>query len=168
MMGLVEQIAEKALEIGLPRSAYGRGKARRYELVFREGVDAMRKAFHLIPELRKTALTNRLPSADSIAELKQLASGTLLKGMERRQATERGEIFVNPWRKSLGQLTGEFLDLLVDEVYLNRARGSFAHFLRLENSLADGVYYYTDRNLSRLWDEYTKQKAARKSEEAVE
>jgi hypothetical protein len=40
--------------------------------------------------------------------------------------------------------------------------------LRLENSLADGVYYYTDRNLSRLWDEYTKQKAARKSEEAVE
>ena len=170
LMGLVEQIAEKSLEIGLPfrpRPGQRRGTARRYELVFREGMDAMRKAFNLIPELRETALTGRPPSADSIAELKRLASGTLLKGMKRRQATKRGEIFVNPWRKDLGQLTGEFLDLLVDEVYLNRAGGSFARFLRLENSLADGVYYYTDRNLSRLWDEYNKQKAARKSEEAV-
>jgi hypothetical protein len=167
LMGLVEQIAEKALAIGLPRGTYGRGKARRYELVFREGVDAMRKAFDLVPELRETALTGRPPSADSIAELKRLASGTLLKGMERRQTSRRGEIFVNPWRKDLGQLTGELLDLLVDEVYLKRARGSFARFLRLENSLADGIYYYTDRNLSRLWDEYTRRKAAREAEEAV-
>jgi len=171
LMGLVEQIAEKALEIGLPfrpRAGQRRGTARRYELVFREGVGAMRKAFNLIPELRETALTGRPPSADSIAELKRLASGTLLKGMNRRQGTKRGEVFVNPWRKDLGELTGEFLDLLVDEVYLNRARGSFARFLRLENSLADGVYYCTDRSLSRLWDKYKQQKAARKSEEAAE
>jgi hypothetical protein len=64
----------------------------------------------------------------------------------------------------LSQLTGELIDLLVDEVFLNRAGGSFARFLRLENSLADGIYYYTDQNLSRLWEEYNQQKAARQAE----
>jgi len=159
LMGLVEQIAEKSLEIGLPRGAYGRGKTRRYELVFREAMDAMRKAFNLIPELRRTALIGRPPSADSIAELKRLAAGTLLKAMERRQIAGRGEILVNPWRQDLGQLTGEFLDLLVDEVFLRRAGGSFARFLRLENSLADGVYYYTDRVIRQKWEEYQAAKA---------
>jgi adenylosuccinate lyase len=36
----------------------------------------------------------------------------------------------------------------------------------LENSLADGIYYYTDRNLSRLWSEHKQQKAARQAEAA--
>ena len=49
----------------------------------------------------------------------------------------------------------------MDDLYLSRSRGSFARFLRLENALADGIYYYTDRNLSRLWSEYKQQKAAR-------
>lgn len=160
LMGLVERIAENSLEIGLPLRKGRRGTAHRYELVFREGVDAMRKAFNVIPELRETALTGRPPSADSVAELKRLASGTLLKAMPRK----RGEIFVNPMRKDVGQLTGEFLDVLVDEIYLGRAKGSFARFLRLENSLADGVYYYTDRHLSEKWEEYNAAKAAREAE----
>ena len=166
LMGLVEQITEKSLQMGLPMGAYGRGKARRYELVFRKGVDAMRKAFNLIPELRETALTGKPPSAEAVGELKRLAAGTLLKAMERRQATERGEIFVNPWRMNLGQLTGEMVNILVDQVFLGRAGGSFARFLRLENSLADGVYYYTDRHLSEKWDEYRVAKAEREAEAA--
>jgi len=161
LMDLVERIAHKSLEIALPFGTTGRGKARRYELVFREGVAAMRKAQKMIPEMREAAIGGRRPSDQSIAELKRLTAGTLLKGLERRQGSGRGEIRVRPWGEELGRLVGEFVDLLVDDLYLGRAGGSFARFLRLENALADGIYYYTDRNLSRLWSEYKQQKAAR-------
>ena len=123
----------------------------------------MRKAQKVIPEMREAALTGHRPSPDSIAELKSLTSGTLLKGLERRQESKRGEIFVRAWGEELGRLVGEFVDILVDDLYLGRAGGNFARFVRLENSLADGIYYYTDRNLSRLWSEYNQQKAARQA-----
>lgn len=161
LMDLVEKIAQKSLEIALPFGTTGRGKARRYELIFREGIAAMRKAQKMIPEMRKAAVGRRQPSAQSIAELKRLAAGTLLKGLERRQESKRGEILVRAWGDELGRLVGEFIDILVDDLYLGRAGGSLARFLRLENALADGIYYYTDRNLSRLWSEYKQQKAAR-------
>ena len=169
LMDLVEKIAQKSLEIalpsGLPFGATGRGKARRYELVFREAVSAMRKAQQMIPEMREAALGRQRPSEQSIAELKRLTAGTLLKGLERRQESRRGEIFVRARGEELGRLVGEFVDIIVDELYLGRAGGSFARFLRLENSVADGIYYYTDRNLPRLWDEYKQQKAAQAEED---
>ena len=87
----------------------------------------------------------------------------MLKGLERRQDSERGEIVVRAWGANLGRLVGEFVDILVDELYLGRAGGSFARFLRLENALADGIYYYTDRNLSRLWDDYKREREAQKA-----
>jgi hypothetical protein len=163
LMDLVEKVAQKSLEIALPRGMSGRGKARRYELVFREGVGAMRKAQKVIPEMRQAALTGKRPAQESVSELKRLAAGTLLKGLERRKESKRGEIFVHAWGAELSRLVGEFIDILVDDLYLGRAGGSFARFVRLENSLADGIYYYTDRNLSRLWSEYQQQKAARQA-----
>lgn len=162
-MDLVEHIASKSLEIALPLGTVGRGKARRYELIFREGVSAMRKAQQIIPEMREAALGTKTPSLEAVAELKGLAAGTLLKGLERRQENKRGEIVVHAWGANLGRLVGEFIDILVDELYLGRADGSFARFLRLENSLADGIYYYTDRNLSRLWDDYRRERETQKA-----
>lgn len=162
LMDLVERIAQKSLEIGLPSGASGRGKARRYELVFREGISAMRKAQQLIPEMREAALGSHAPSPQAVTELKRLAAGTLLKGLERRQENKRGDILIRAWGEDLARLVGEFVDILVDELYLGRAGGSFARFLRLENSLADGVYYYTDRHLSMEWAAY---KEARKDRE---
>lgn len=158
MMDLVERIARKSLEIALPWRGAGRGKARRYELVFREAVSAMRKAQQMIPEMREAALGGQRPSEGSIVELKRLTAGTLLKGLERRQESKRGEITVRAWGEELGRRVGEFVDIIVDELYLGRAGGNFAQFLRLENSLADGIYYYTDRHLGEEWAAY---KAAR-------
>ena len=157
MMDLVERIAEESLKIRLPFRKYERGKAHSYELVFREAVDAMRKAFIAIPELKTAALTGEKPSTESVAELKKLASGTLLKAMERRQATERRDGFINPAyrdmeRQDLGLLIGNFIDLIVQDVFLDRAGGSFARFLHLENSIADGVYYVTDRAIDEKWE----------------
>lgn len=166
LMDLVQQLAEKSLEIALPLRSTGRGKPRRYELIFRETVAAMRKAFDSIPELRKTALTNQLPSVQSISELKNLTAGTLLKALERRQEQRRGEILVQAWGKDLSRLVGELVDLVVDKVYLHRARGSFAQFLRLENTIADGIFYHTDRVLEKKWQIYNCEKAARQAGQA--
>lgn len=166
LMDIVEALGEKALAIRLPFRGRRRGKVHNYELVFREAMNALNRSFAPVPELRETAVSGERPSEQAIAELKSLASGHLLKAMQRRAITGRGEGIINPWRQDLNQLTGEMIDLLVDEVLLVRARGSFARFLRLENTLADGIYYYTDRHLSRLWDEYEKQKVAQILEEA--
>jgi hypothetical protein len=167
LMNLVEDISQQALAIRLPFRPRGvtRGKVHNYELTFREGVSALRKAFALVPALRKTAVTGEKPSTEAINELKDLANGTLLKAMERRIATRRGDGYINPWHGNLNQLTRNLIDTLVDEVYLNRADGSFARFLRLENSLADGIYYYTDRHLAELWEQY---KMERQSQETVQ
>jgi hypothetical protein len=168
LMDLVERIASKSLEIALPWRTSGRGKARRYELVFREAVSAMRKAQRMIPEMRKAAISGQRPPKQSISELKRLAAGTLLKGLERRQERKRGDITIRAWGDELGRLVGEFIDILVDDLYLGRAKGNFARFLRLENSLADGIYYYTDRNLSQLWDEHKQQEPADKAASETE
>jgi hypothetical protein len=164
MMDLCGRIAEKSLEIRLPLRVSGRGKTHNYELVLREAVDALRAAFNLVPELRQMALTGKKPSSESVKELQSFAAGKLLKAMERRQIGQRGDGLINPWRKDLGQLVGEFIQLLVDEVLLStRASGSFAVFLRLENNLADGIYYYTDRALDEKWTAYKQQKAEREA-----
>ncbi len=126
LMDLVEKIAEKSLAIALPRSTTGRGKARRYELVFREGISAMRKAQKTLPEMRQAALSRKHPTPETTAELKRLASGTLLKGLDRRRQTKRGEIIVIAWGDELARLCGELIEILVDDLYMGRAWGSFA------------------------------------------
>jgi len=163
MMDLVNHIAEESLKIRLPFRKNDRGKAHSYELVFREAVDALRKAFTVIPELKAAALTGEKPSTQNVTELKRLASGTLLKAMERRQGADG---LINPAykdskRQDLGALVGSFIDLIVDEVYLKRAAGSFAKFLHLENSIADGVYYLTDRTIGAKWESNQAAKAAK-------
>jgi hypothetical protein len=166
MMDLVKNIAEESLKIRLPFRKYDRGKAHSYELVFREAVGAMRKAFVLIPKLKTVALTGEKPPAESVAELKTLASGRLLKAMERRQATEHGDGFINPSymdteRHDLGVVVGNFIDVIVEDVFLGRAGGSFARFLQLENSIADGVYYVTDRVIGEKWESNQASRAAK-------
>lgn len=158
LMNLVQEISEAAIAVRLPRYDSGRGKVHNYEMAFREAVDALRKSMPLVPELRKTALTGQKPSTQAIAELKDLASGTLLKTMERQQSRQARKASINPWRGNyLSQTTKALIDILVDRVYLERAGGSFARFLQMENSLADGVYYYTDTNLSALREQYKQQ-----------
>lgn len=158
LMDLVEKIARKSLEIALPFKPSGRGKARQYELIFRETVSAMRKAQQTIPEMRQAAFKSQQPSEQSIVELKRLTAGTLLKGLERRQEGRRGEIFVHARGEELNRLVTEFVDIVVDELYLRRAGGNFARFLRLENTIADGIYYYIDHNLSQAWANYKQSK----------
>ena len=163
MMDLVTRITEATLNIRLPYRVYGRGKTHSYELTLRETVDAMRRAYALIQELRAVALTGAKPSTESIAELKKQTAGTLLKAMERRSDPQKFQNIIDPWHGGLNQLVKQLVDLIVDEVFMGRANGSFARFLRLENGLADGVYYCTDQMIADKWKEYEKAKSERQA-----
>jgi len=167
-MSIVEQIARKSLEIALPIGAIGRGKAHRYELLFRETVAAMRKAQQVIPELREATLRAQRPSDQVVAELKVLTVGAVLKMLRRRQDNQRWGVFVRAWGEDLNRLVKEFVDLVVDELYLKRAKGDLAAFLQLENQVANGVYYYTDINLDDLWNEYKRKKEESKLDSGAE
>ncbi|XWK91239.1 MAG: type I-D CRISPR-associated protein Cas10d/Csc3 [Phormidium sp.] len=156
LMQLVTNITEKSLKIRLPFRKSGRGKVHSYELVFRDAIDAVKSSFKLVPELRQVALTGQPPSSEAINELKLQSSGTLLKAMERRRTTRRGEGIINPYNQDLSQLVGDFIDLIIDEMFLKRSEHSFTHFLKLEDKLADGVYYCTDRLINQKWQEYRK------------
>ena len=130
-----------------------------YELIFREAVSALRKSYQLIPELRHSAVSGAHPSIESIKILKGLTAGTLLKLVDRRIRTRRGDLTILLRGEKLTHAIEEFIDLIVDEVYLGYAAGNFAKFIRLENSLADGIYFYTESNLPQLWEKYKLNKA---------
>jgi hypothetical protein len=119
----------------------------------------MRKAKQAIPEMQQAAIGGESPSEQSVTELKRLTAGTLLKALERRQESKRGDLMIWAWGEDLVRRVSNFVDTLVDEVFLGRAKGSFARFLRLENTFADGIYYYTDVHLSEYWERYNQQKA---------
>ena len=159
------QLAEKCLDIALPLTQSGRGKARRYELLFRECIAAIREASSTIPDFRQAALTGKAPSSDSIGELRTLVTGTMLKGLERRQQQKRGDMFILPWGQELRQLTEKLVNFVIDELYIKRSGNSLSKLLSLENQLADGVFYHTDKMLSDRWKAYNEAKAARKAAE---
>ncbi len=161
MMDLVNQLTQLSLRIRVPKWQTGRGKAHSYELVLRETFDAMRKASVSIPEIRKTALTGTPPSADAIGELKKQTAGTVLKAMERRYQGGDGYF---PEPRNLSALVGEFVDVVVDELFIKRARGNFSRFLQMENSLADGLYYATDRYLAEEWAKRQNEKKKEETE----
>ena len=142
MMDIVQQLTDLSLRIWQPDWKPGRGKAHGYELVFRETVSAIRQAFALIPETREAAITGKPLSPDALATVVNMASGTVVKAMQRR-LDRRDGYFPEP--QNLSALVGEFVKLVMDELFVKRAGGSFSHFTRLENQLADGIYYLTDR-----------------------
>lgn len=152
-MELAKQLAEKSMELYLPyrRSAkQQRGKARTYELIFREAADEFKAIYKQVI----AGHAGQSITPESLAEVKTLLCGRLLKALERRQESKRGDGKVNPWRKDLKFLVQEFIDLLVDQLFIGRSHGSFTEFNQMINSMADGIFFVTDVNLQNKWEQY--------------
>ncbi len=169
-MDLAKEIAEKSLEIALPFRGSGRGKFHRFELIFREAVKAIREAMKAIPDVKTLISSGKQIPEEKLTEVKTLAIGTLKKAMERRQQTRRGEIIVNPRFKSEGEFRvdiEQMISLVVDELFVKRARGGFAKFIDLENSVADGIYYVIDKQLPQEWNKRKAIKSFKEGELSV-
>ena len=154
-MVLSKQLAEKSMELFLPykRSMkHQRGKARSYELMFREAADGFKKIYKkVVPVHAGTTV-----EAEHIDEVKNLLSGKLLKGLERRQESKRGDGKVNPWRGDLKFLVQEFVELIVGNLFLEHSHGSFTEFNQAVNSMADGIFFVTDMKINEKWEQYNK------------
>lgn len=153
MMNIAKELAERSLALFLPSQTPRRGKAHRYEVVFRDAVDAIRKA------------SSHCHCPD---EIKTCAAGTVLKALERRQQSRRRGGIVNPTGDDLNQLTVGFIALLVDEVLMKRANGSIATFNRMANQLADAIYFEIERELPERWKRWKEQRASREEEKTLE
>jgi CRISPR type I-D-associated protein Csc3/Cas10d len=156
-MNLVEKLAETSLEIALPFRGPGRGKFHRYEMVFRDAIDAVREAVKVIPEAKKAVAFGKPLPDEALVQIKELAAGKLLKNLERRQESRRGDLLPNPWHRGevqFREIIEEMINLIVDELLVKRAHTSFKKFIELENTLADGLYFVIDRELPKQWDAY--------------
>jgi hypothetical protein len=154
-MVLSEQLAEKSMELFLPyrRSMkQQRGKARSYELMFREAVDGFKKIYKKVVPIHGGTTVE----AEHISEVKNLLSGKLLKGLERRQESKRGDGKANPWRGNLKFLVQEFVELIVENLFLEHSHGSFTEFNQVVNSMADGIFFVTDMKINEKWEQYNK------------
>lgn len=158
-MELTEQLAEKSLEIFLPFGRFGRGKAHAYELIFREAADGFKKVYKKVMPPHAV----QSPESEQLTEVKHLLSGRLLKRLESRQENKRGEGMINPGRKALNVLVQEFVELIVDKLFLERSHGSFTEFNQMINSVADGIYFVTDMRINEKWQVYKQQKAERQA-----
>ena len=157
-MTLAEELAEQSMNLFLPLSKSGRGKAHSYELIFREALESFKTVY------KKVVPSNPgLPvEPERIEEVKDLMSGRLLKGLERRQERQGGGGLINPWRKSLNAEIRVFVNLIVDRLFLERAHGSFTELNQMINPMADGIFYVVDTRLSDKWKAYKELKTAQK------
>lgn len=161
MKDIVQQLSDLSLRIWEPdwkagRGKAGRGKAHDYEWVFRETVTAIQNSFALIPESRAAIVTGKPLPPEALEAVKKIAAGTVLKGLQRRLDRRDGYF---PELQQLAALVGEFVALVVDEIFVKRAGGSVSQFVRLENRLADGLYYLTDRYKAKKFEERKAEKA---------
>lgn len=156
-MTLAEELAEQSMNLFLPLSKNGRGKVHMYELVFREAMESFKAVYKKVVPLN----LGQTVDPERIDEVKDLMSGRLLKGLERRQESKGGGGVINPWRKSLNTEIRTFVTLIVDELFLERAHGSFTELNQMVNPMADGIFFVIDSRLSDKWKVYKEQKAAR-------
>lgn len=156
-MTLAEELAEQSLNLFLPLSKSGRGKVHSYELMFREALESFKDVY------KKVVPPNpgHPVEQERIEEVKDLMSGRLLKGLERRQESQGGGGLINPWRKRLNVEIRTFVNLVVDRLFLERAHGSFTELNQMINPMADGVFYVIDTRLSDKWKAYKELKAAK-------
>jgi hypothetical protein len=137
-LDLAQRLTEQSLKLFIPRSAR-RGKAHRYETVFRTCVEVVKQH----PKACESELIAKVAGALA-KRLERLDGGaTPLYGDERTAAVE------------------EMARLVVVDLFRNRCKGSAARLTHEENSMADAVYFLTDQQISQRWNDYKAARAAK-------
>jgi hypothetical protein len=142
----IEKLVEDSRRLFLP----ARPEPYLAAFCLRKAFDGLRRAMGVVPGVRENALHGRPLEEAARRELIQLATGALVRALERGP---RG--WPNPERLSRDAWVAaaeEFVTCLLDEG-LRRTGQNFAAFLRLENALADALYAQTVRHLSTWWEE---------------
>lgn len=128
-MNLAQEIAEKSFNLYRPSSRRD-GKAHRYEDLFRTTVEGIKEI-----------------NTDDREEIVSRLAGKLDKRLQRL-SEDQGYV-CNYDRE---EIEG-FVQFIVEELFVKRCNQSYAELEQEVNSLADGVYFETDKLIQKFWEE---------------
>ncbi|HXR66089.1 MAG TPA: hypothetical protein VN729_09200, partial [Ktedonobacteraceae bacterium] len=137
-MNLAREITDLSLQFYRPNKGKdGRGRAHRFETLFRTGVEAL-----------KGNSTSALGDDERIARV----AGKLLKRLERLQEN-RQQGYVPLYGAQRITAARRLAELLVLELFNARCGESVARLTHEENNLADAIYFLTFEGIQSYWDE---------------
>ncbi len=149
-MNLAKEITDVSLQLYKPNKGKdGRGRAHRFETLFRTGVEAL-----------KGNSTTVLDDDERIARV----AGTLLKRLERLQEN-RQQGYVPLYGTPRIAAARQLAELLVYELFHNRCGQSIAKLTHEENNLADAIYFLTFEGIQRYWEEKKKMEEKEKTQQ---
>jgi hypothetical protein len=146
LKNLAELIASQSLDLFLPITPKdGHGKANRYETVYRTAITV----------LKKVASKDEICTEEMIAHV----AGTLIKRLER---LDTGMLV--PFKdQEKNESARKFAKTIVVDLFEERCTKSFSRLNRIENDLANAVFFYVSENLSARWDRWKEMEAKRKN-----
>ena len=145
LKNLAEVLASQSLDLFLPITPKdGKGKANRYETVYRTALAA----------LKKVARNDEICTEEMIGHV----AGTLIKRLDR---IETG-MFVPFKDTEKNEFARKFAQTIVVDLFEQRCAKSFSRLSRIENDLANAVFFYVSENLSARWAKWKELEAKRK------
>jgi CRISPR type I-D-associated protein Csc3/Cas10d len=136
LMNLVQRITDTSLKLYRP-SAKQKGRAHRFETLFRTGVEAIKSNANV-----------------DDGELVARVAGSILKRLERLK--ESGA-YCPAYGATQLEMATKLSELLVKQLFNERYRRSVSKLTHEENHLADAIYYLTFLQVSQHWEEHDKQ-----------
>jgi hypothetical protein len=150
-LDLAKTLAYQSLALFLPSpSKDGKGKANQYERLFRLALDTLK----------------RMPQVEDAGEMKSRIAGALVKSVARQDDLSKSGRFagmLNCYGDELKRRAYEFAETIVDELFIKRCGRNISKLLAEENSLADGIFFVTDCDLGKYWEEYRRRRDSRKA-----
>ena len=128
------------MEIFLPSVKDIKGKANQYERLFRLALESLKK----------------MSTIEDAREMKSRIAGAIVKTVVRQEELNKGGRFsgkINCTLEELRHRSHNFAETIVDELFIRRCGRNISKLLAEENSLADGIFYVTDRDLGKYWGE---------------
>jgi hypothetical protein len=133
---LAQKLTSISMKLFLPLSKPLRGRAHRYERIFRAGIEVIKN-------------NTRLAQPDLIGAV----AGRLLKTLERASGGVRPT-----YGAEQTELVQAFATILVKDLYLTHCDRSTSKLTHLENALADSIYFFTSQHISQSWQEWQERK----------
>lgn len=139
-LDLAERLAHQSLAIFIPSVKDAKGKAYRYERLFRLATENLKK----------------MSKIEDASEMESRIAGAIEKAVMRQEELSKSGEFggrINCSYEELPQRAQEFANTVVEELFIKRCGRNISKLLTEENSLADGIFFVTDCDASRFWQE---------------
>lgn len=133
IMNLAQKITDTSLKLYFP-SAKPKGRAHRFETIFRTGVEAIKSNANI----------------DDDAEHVARVAGSILKRLERIR--ESGG-YCPAYGTAQLETVREFAEILVKQLFRERYGRSVSKLTHEENHMADAVYFLTFQQVNLYWEE---------------